>query len=53
VAKPGWNVVVRFQQVDFSPALPESTWEPAPEQASDILTLDAPHYQQLLEALVR
>jgi hypothetical protein len=53
VAKPGWNVVVRFQQVDFSPALPESTWEPASEQASDILTLDAPHYQQLLEALVR
>jgi hypothetical protein len=53
VAKPGWSIVVRFQQVDFSPALPESTWQPTPEQASDILTLDAPHYQQLLEALVQ
>jgi len=53
VAKPGWNVVVRFQQVDFSPTLPDSTWQPTPEQAGDLLTLDAPHYQQLLEALVQ
>lgn len=53
VAKPGWNLVVRFQQADFSPVLPESTWQPTPEQAGDILTLDAPHYQQLLEALVQ
>lgn len=53
VAKPGWNLVVRFQQVEFSPALPENTWQPTPEQAADLLTLDAPHYQQLLEALVQ
>ena len=53
VAKGDWNVVVRFEQVEFSPALPASTWEPTPEQAADVLQLDAPRYQQLLESLVK
>ena len=53
VAKPGWNVVVRFEQVEYSPTLPESTWQPTTEQAGDILKLDAPHYQQLLETFVQ
>jgi hypothetical protein len=53
VAKPDWNVVVRFEQVEFSPSLPESTWQPTAEQAGDILKLDAPHYEQLLETIVK
>src|SRR5688500_2259079 len=51
LARPDWNLVVRFTHVDFSPSLPESTWQPTPDQAADILTLDAPRYQQLLESL--
>jgi hypothetical protein len=53
VAKPGWNIVVRFEQVEFSPGLPESTWQPTAEQAGDILALDPAHYQQMLESLVQ
>ncbi len=53
VAKPGWNVVVRFERVEFSPALPEETWRPTSEQASDVLTLDPARYQQLLETLMQ
>lgn len=53
VAKGDWNVVVRVEQLEFSPTLPASTWEPTPEQAADVLQLDAPRYQQLLESLVK
>jgi len=53
VAKPGWNIVVRFERVEFSPTLPETTWEPTSEQAGDVLKLDPPRYQQLLETLVK
>ena len=53
VAKPGWNVVVRFEQVEFSPSLPESTWQPTPEQAADLLKLDPAHYEQLIQTMVR
>lgn len=51
VVKKDGNIVLRFQQVEFSPSLPASTWEPAAEQAADVLKLDAPHYLQLLEAV--
>ncbi len=53
VAKPEWNIVVRFERMEFSPTLPASMWEPTPEQASDVLALDAPRYQQLLETFVK
>lgn len=53
VAKPDWNIVVRFDRMEFSPSLPASTWEPTPEQAGDVLVLDAPRYQQLLETFVK
>ena len=53
VAKGEWNVVVRFEQVEFSPTLPPSTWEQTAGQAGDVLQLDAPRYQQLLESLVK
>jgi hypothetical protein len=53
VAKPGWMVVVRFENLEFTTKLPESTWEPTSEQAGDVLKLDAVRYQQLLGALVK
>jgi hypothetical protein len=53
VAKPGWNIVVRFERVAFSPTLPAATWEPTSEQAGDVLLLDPQRYQQLLETLVK
>ncbi len=53
VAKPGWNIVVRFEQVEFSPSLPEGTWRPTPEQAGDVIALDPAHYEQLLQTLVQ
>ena len=53
VAKSGWMVAVRFDQLEFAPKLPESTWEPTSEQAGDILKLDPARYQQLLDSLVK
>jgi outer membrane lipoprotein-sorting protein len=53
VAKPGWMAVVHFDQVQFAPKLPDSTWEPTPEQSADVLKLDAEGYQHLLNALVK
>lgn len=52
LAKKEWNIVVRFQQVEFSPSLPPETWQPTPDQAADVLTLDPARYQQLLGTLV-
>ncbi len=53
VAKPDWNIVVRFERVEFSPTLPDATWAPTSEQAGDVLKLDPPRYQQLLETLTQ
>ncbi len=53
LVRSDWNMVVRFERMEFSPSLPASTWEPTPEQASDVLILDAPRYQQLLETFVK
>lgn len=53
VAKPGWMIVVRFEHIEFTPKLPDSTWEPTSDQVSDILKLDPIRYQQLLGTLVK
>lgn len=53
VAKPGWMIVVRFENLQFTPKLPESTWEPTSEQAGDVLKLDPKRYMQLLSTLVK
>ena len=52
-AKPGWQVAVRFQHVEFSPKLPPETWQPTAEQAGDVLKLDPARFQQLLNGLVK
>lgn len=53
VAKKDWNIVARFERVEFSPEMPESTWHPTPEQAGDVLVLDPARYQRLLGALLK
>ncbi|MEI9898313.1 MAG: hypothetical protein WDN28_31765 [Chthoniobacter sp.] len=53
VAKPGWMIVLRFERLEFTPKLPDSTWDPTSEQAGDILKLDPVRYQQLLGTLVK
>ncbi len=53
VAKPGWNITVRFEHVEFAPKLPDSMWEPTSEQAADVLKLDPVRYQQLLGTLMK
>ena len=53
VARPGWELAVRFEKVAFAPRLPDATWEPPADAASGVLTLDAPRFQQLLRAIVK
>lgn len=53
VTQPGWELAVRFEKVEFTPRLPETTWQPPADAASDVLTLDAPRFQQLLRAVVK
>jgi len=48
--RPGWELAVRFDRVEFSPRLPAETWTPP---AEDVLTVDAPRFRQLIEASVR
>ena len=53
VARTGWQMVVRFERLEFSKALPPETWQPTAEQAGDILRLDAARYGQLLEFITK
>jgi hypothetical protein len=51
VHRPGWLATVRVDDVQFAPALPESTWQPTPEQASDVAKISPARYQQLLKLI--
>ena len=50
VTRPGWELAVRIDDVQFARSLPVSTWQPSAEQAGDVLALDPIRYQQLLKA---
>lgn len=50
LTRPGWVLAVKFENVVFAPSLPDATWQPP---ADDVLTLDAPRFQQLLRAVVK
>ena len=50
LTRTGWEIAVKFQKLEFAPKLPETTWQ-AP--AEDVLTLDAPHFRQLMQAVVK
>jgi hypothetical protein len=45
-----WEITVRFERVEFSKSLPASTWQPAPEESSDVLKLTPAQYFRLLGA---
>ena len=50
LTRPGWELAVHFDKVEFAPKLPDATWQPP---AADVLTLDAPHFRQLMETVGR
>lgn len=51
VTRPGWELAVRFQKVEFVPKLPDATWEPPAEV--DVFKLDPPRFQQILRTLTK
>lgn len=51
LARSGWNVVMRFEKVAFSTALPASRWEPSAEEAGDVLELKPKEYSRFLRAI--
>jgi hypothetical protein len=52
-AKPGWQIAVRLQRVEFLPKLPPETWQPTAEQSGDVLKLDPARFRQLMGGLVK
>ena len=45
------SVAVVVKKLSYPPALPAGTWQPQPDEASDILRLTSPQFKQLLDAL--
>jgi hypothetical protein len=53
IARKGWNIVLRFDEVKFAKELPEETWKPTPEQAGDVLRLETKEYSRFLRGINR
>jgi hypothetical protein len=51
LARKGWHMVIRFDEVQFAKSLPESTWQPGPEEAGDVLELTPKEYSRFLRAI--
>ena len=51
LARKGWNIVMRFDEVQFAKELPESTWKPGPEETGDVLELTPKEYSRFLRAI--
>lgn len=51
LARKGWNVVVRFDQVAFSESLPATTWRPSEQESADYLELRPKDYSRFLGAI--
>jgi hypothetical protein len=51
LARKGWNIVMRFDEVKFAKELPESTWKPSPEEEGDVLELEPKEYSRFLRAI--
>jgi len=47
--KPHWHLTIAIDHLEFSGALPESTWQPPGDQAADVLKLDASKFKLLLD----
>jgi hypothetical protein len=52
LSEPGSEVVVRVDDVAWSPGLPSETWDPAAAGLTDVLKIEPAQYQQLLKLLV-
>lgn len=50
LTRPEWELAVKFDKVTFSPKLPDATWQMPVE---DVLTLEAPRFRQLLDAVLK
>jgi hypothetical protein len=53
IARKGWNIVLRFENVQFAKELPAETWKPTPEQAGDVLELKPKEYSRFLRGINR
>lgn len=51
LAKKGWHVVLRFEDVQFAKELPEATWQPSAAEAADVLELEPKEYSRFLRAI--
>jgi len=51
LARKGWNIVLRFDDVRFSKSMPGSTWKPGADEADDVLKLSAKEYSRFLRAI--
>lgn len=53
LTRPGWELRIRFDRMEFARALPPETWLPPSEPGADVLILDPPRFEQLMRALVK
>lgn len=53
LARQQWHIAVDFGKMEYSPAMPGATWQPAADESSDVLRLDAVRFKQLLDAAAR
>ncbi|MEQ1859560.1 MAG: hypothetical protein ABMA13_06465 [Chthoniobacteraceae bacterium] len=51
LAKKGWHIVLRFDDVKFAAELPDGTWEPSSAEAADVLRLEPKEYSRFLRAI--
>lgn len=51
LAKKGWHIVLRFDDVQFAKELPDETWEPSSTEAGDVLRLEPEEYSRFLRAI--
>ena len=51
LARKGWHMVMRFDDVQFAKELPKSTWEPGADEAGDVLELTPKEYSRFLRAI--
>jgi len=51
VARKGWHIVARVDDVQFAKELPQATWKPTQEEESDVLELSPKDYGRFLAAI--
>ncbi len=51
LTRPDWQISVRFDDLKFTPSLPDSTWKPTADESTDVLKIPPSQYQQLLQLI--